>query len=136
MKILKARGGDRWYWLITKHVTSKMDVFTTHFSDDEKALVTFCFEEEAEMYFHFQLAASNDGWRVRQTSAGELVSVLYGACSDTMRVVLDPLPKRGEEEPADPLSVHRSDFLRLLLEKKEPLTCASYHPSLIGLKSW
>jgi hypothetical protein len=113
--MLKARGGDRWYWLITKHVTSRMDVFTTHFWGDEKALVGFSFEEEAEMFLHFQLAASNDGWRLRQTSVGELVSVLYGACSDTTSVVLDPLPKRGKEEVAEPLNVHRNDFLRFLL---------------------
>jgi hypothetical protein len=98
-----------------------MDVFTTHLWGDEKALVTFSFQEEAEMFLHFQLAASKDGWRVRQTSVGELVSVLYGACSDTTRVVvLDPLPKRGKEEVAEPLSVHRSDFLRLLLGEEGP----------------
>jgi hypothetical protein len=113
--MLKARGGDRWYWLITKHFTSKMDVFITHSSGDGKALVAFSFEEEAEMFLHYQLAASNDGWRVRQTSVGELVSVLYGACSDTTTVMLDPLPKRGKEEVVEPLSIHRSDFLRLLL---------------------
>jgi hypothetical protein len=92
-----------------------MSVFTTYLSSDEKALVTFSFEEEAEMFLHFQLAVSKDEWRLRQTSVGELVSVLYGVCSDTTKVVLDPLPRTGNEELAEPLSVHRSDFLRLLL---------------------
>ena len=113
--MLKAKDSDRWHWLITKHVTSGMDVFTIHLSSDETALVTFSFEEEAEMFLHFQLAASKDGWRLRRTSVGELVSVLYGACSDATKVVLDPLPEIGKQELAEPLSVHRSDFLRLLL---------------------
>jgi hypothetical protein len=113
--MLKTKDSDRWHWLITKHVTSGIDVFTTHLWGDEKALVAFSFKEEAEMFLHLQLAASKDGWRLRRTSAGELVSVLYGACSDTTKVVLDPLPEIGKEELAGPLSVHRNDFLRFLL---------------------
>ena|SRR5215210_202277 len=113
--MLSAKHSDRWYWLITKQVTSGMGVFTTYLSSDEKTLVTFSFEEEGEMFLHFQLAASKDEWRVRQTSAGELVSVLYGACSDTTKVVLDPLPEIGKEELAEPLSIHRNGFLRFLL---------------------
>jgi hypothetical protein len=113
--MLKAKDSDPWHWLITKHATSRMDVFTTHLWDDGKALVAFSFEEEAEMFLHFQLAASKDGWRLRRTSVGELVSVLYGVCSDTTKVVLDPLPEIGKEELAEPLSVHRNDFLSFLL---------------------
>src|SRR5215208_3073271 len=113
--MLKAKDSDPWHWLITKHATSRMDVFTTHLWDDGKALVAFSFEEEAEMFLHFQLAASKDGWRLRRTSVGELVSVLYGVCSDTTKVVLDPLPEIGKEELDEPLSVHRNDFLSFLL---------------------
>jgi hypothetical protein len=31
--MLKANDSDRWHWLITKHATSRMDVFTTHLWD-------------------------------------------------------------------------------------------------------
>lgn len=113
--MLEAKDSDRWHWLITRHAISGMDVFTTHLWGDEKALVVFTFEEEAEMFLHLQRAVSKDRWRLRRTSVGELVSVLYGVCSDTTKVVLDPLPEIGKQELAEPLSVHRNDFLRFLL---------------------
>jgi hypothetical protein len=28
--MLKTKRTDRWHWLIVKHITSKMDVFTTY----------------------------------------------------------------------------------------------------------
>ena len=74
----KARTAGRAYWLVIKHLSSRMDVFTTHLCGDRKALVVFSFQEEAEMFLELRLTASKDRWRVRQTSVGELVSVLYG----------------------------------------------------------
>jgi len=118
--MLKVKRTDRWHWLITKHITSRMDVFTTHLCGDRKALAVFSFEEEAEMFLALRLAASGDGWMVRQTSVGELVSVLYGPCSDTKKVVLDPVPEVGREELVDLLSMHRHDFLRFLLGEEVP----------------
>jgi hypothetical protein len=107
-------------WLITKHITSRMDVFTTHLCGDRKALAVFSFEEEAHMFLDLCLAASQDKWRVRQTSVGELASVLYGPCSDTKKVVLDPVPELGREELVDLLSMPRNDFLRFLLGEEAP----------------
>ncbi len=118
--MLKTKKVGRSLWLITKHITNRMDIFTTNLSDDSKALVVFSFEEEAEMFLDLQLAASEDGWRVRQTSAGELVSILYGPCSDTKKVVLDPVPEIGGRALDDLLSMHRKDFLRFLLGKEVP----------------
>ena len=118
--MLKAKLADPYHWLITKHVTSRMDVFTTHLCGDRKALAVFSFEEEAQMFLDFRLAASKDGWRVRQTSVGELVSVLYGPCSDTKKVVLDPVPEVGREEITELLSMNRKDFLRFMLGEEVP----------------
>jgi hypothetical protein len=115
----KARIAGRAHWLVIKHLSSRMDVFTTHLCGDPKALVVFSFQEEAEMFLELRLTASKDGWRVRQTSVGELVSVLYGPCSDTKKVVLDPLPEIGREELTGPLGMHRAEFLRFLLGKKD-----------------
>jgi hypothetical protein len=65
---------------------------------DPKALVVFSFQEEAQMFLDLRLIASKDRWRVRQTSVGELVSLLYVPCSDTRKVVLDPLPEIGRPQ--------------------------------------
>jgi hypothetical protein len=118
--MLKGNGARRPHWLITKHTTSRMDVFTTHLCGDRKALAVFSFEEEAKMFLDLRLAAAGEGWRVRQTSVGELVSVLYGPCSDTKKVVLDPVPEVGKHELADLLSMYRNDFLRFLLGDEVP----------------
>ncbi len=118
--MLKTKLSGRSHWLITKHLTSRMGVFTTYLCGDRNALVIFSFEEEAQMFLDLQLAASKDGWRVRQTSVGELVSVLYGPCSDTKKVVLDPLPELGREELVALLSMPRNDFLRFLLGEEVP----------------
>ena len=110
----------RSHWLITKHITSRMDVFTTHLGGDRKALTVFSFEEEAQMYLDLCLAVSQDEWRVRQTSVGELVSVLYGPCLNTKKVVLDPVPEVSRKELVALLSMHRNDFLRFLLGEEVP----------------
>jgi hypothetical protein len=118
--MLRDKIARRSLWLITKHITSRMDIFTTNLCGDSKALVVFSFEEEAEMFLELQLATSKDGWRVRQTSVGELASVLYGPCSDTKKVVLDPVPELDREELVDLLSMPRNDFLRFLLGEEGP----------------
>jgi hypothetical protein len=118
--MLRAKIAGRPQWLITKLTPSRMDIFATHLCGDGKALPVFSFEEEAEMFLDLRLAASKDGWRVRQTSVGELVSILYGPCSDTKKVVLDPVPELGREELVDLLSIPRNAFLRLLLGEEAP----------------
>lgn len=103
-------------WLITKYDLSKMNALTIRLGGDGEALAVFGFEEEAEMFLHLRRAALGEGWGVRQTSVGELASVLYGPCSTAKKVVLDPLPGVvGGEELIGFLSMRRKDFLRILL---------------------
>ena len=59
--------------------------------DGEKALPVFSGEGEAEMFVWLG-GAFEDGWRVRETSAGELVSILCGLCAGVGRVAIDPSP--------------------------------------------
>jgi hypothetical protein len=112
--MLNARAG-RPHWLITKYDHSKMNALTIRLSGDREALAIFGFEEEAEMFLHFWGAALEDGWSVRQTSVGELVSVLYGPCANAKKVVMDPVPEVGKRELVGIPSMHRNDFLRDLL---------------------
>jgi hypothetical protein len=73
----KARIAERAHWLVIKHLSSRMDVFTTHLCGDPKALVDFSFQEEAQMFLDLRLTASKDRWRVRQTSVGQLPSEMW-----------------------------------------------------------
>ena len=81
---------SRSFWLIVKHRTGGMEVLRTTLASGAEAVAVFGFEEEARMFL--ELGTSGGGWRVRETTAGELVSVLLGPCSSVDRVVLDPLP--------------------------------------------
>jgi hypothetical protein len=113
--MLDARAG-RPLWLNTKYDHSKMNALTLYLDGEGEALAVFGFEEEAEMFLQFRHVALEGGWRVRQTSVGELVSVLYGPCSNAKKAVLDPLPGVvGGEGLIGYLSMRRSDCLRILL---------------------
>jgi hypothetical protein len=120
MTKLRTRLAGRSCWLIARHTTCGMDVFTTRLCGESKALVVFGFQEEAAMFLDLRLGGFEDGWKVRQTSVGELVSILYGPCADTQEVVLDPVPEIHGEALGDPLSMPRNDFLGYLLRREVP----------------
>jgi hypothetical protein len=117
----KANGARRPRWLIVKHDISRVDVLTIDLGGDGETLAVFSFQEEAQMFLNLRPAASREGWSVRQTSVGELVSVLYGPCSGAKKVALDPIPEIVDtEELIDLLSMHRNDFLQFLLGEAGP----------------
>ncbi len=76
-------------------------------------LPVFSFREEAEAFLYFE--GAGDGWQARETTCGELVSILYGPCGDTERVSLDPLPKIAEL-----MSFSRKAFVEALLASEVP----------------
>jgi hypothetical protein len=74
-----------------------------------EAIALFGGEEEARMFcrFHEQGAVP----AIRQTTAGEVISLLY--CPGTARhVVLDPLPGILDRKPAGSLALSRTRFSR------------------------
>ncbi len=72
------------YWLIVKHENGRIKLLTVD-SDGEESLPVFSFDEEAETFL--SLRAPGTGWRIRETTAGELISLLYGLCSSLRKVV-------------------------------------------------
>jgi hypothetical protein len=80
------------FWLIAKYRTGGMEVLRIALASGREALPVFSFEDEARMFL--ELGAPG-GWRVRETTAGELTSVLCGAYANVDRVVLDPVPLPG-----------------------------------------
>ena len=56
--------------------------------DDDEALPVFSHEEEAELFLC--LGGVGDGWRIRESAAGEIISLLCGPCVGVESVVLDP----------------------------------------------
>ena len=104
------------FWLITGHENGGMELLTIDSDDGGETLPVFSFEEEAEMFLGFE--ALGRGWRVRETTGGELISVLYGLCTSVRRVALDPLPAGvGGEALVGLLSLEREDFARSLASR-------------------
>jgi hypothetical protein len=85
-----SRRHKRW-WLIAKNGNSRVEFLTTDGEGDcGETLVVFGHEEEAEMFLYLG-GYGDDGWRARESSSGEVVSVLCGPCSGAEGVALDPL---------------------------------------------
>ena len=98
----------RW-WLIAKNSNARWEFLTTH-GDGEETLAVFAHEEEAKMFLHLG-GYSDDGWRVRESSPGEIVSVLYGPCWGAESVALDPLPGMVDEGTLSFDRLERERFL-------------------------
>jgi hypothetical protein len=91
-----------------------MNVLTINCSNGE-TLPVFNFKEEAEMFLRrVELRTS---WRVRQTTPGELLSMLYASCAGVEKVALDPPPPGIVREALVGLvSLSRNNFVRALME--------------------
>ncbi len=103
------------YWTLVRQNDCHTDVFTFDPDGRGEAMAVFGFEEEAELFLGFD--ELGDGWQVRETTSGEIVSLLYGPCADVERVVIDPLPRMiGNVGCMEPLSISTADFTRILVE--------------------
>jgi hypothetical protein len=105
-------------WLIARDRDAGVEVFAVK-RGGGRILPVFGFEEEAELFL--RLGALGDGWRARETSSGELVSVLCEPCARIEKVALDPLPFAvNAEERIDLFCLDREAFTRTLLGERQP----------------
>jgi hypothetical protein len=122
---------SRAFWLIVKYRTGGMEVLRIKLASGEETLPVFSFEDEARMFFEL---GTSDGWRVRQTAAGELISILFGPCAGVRWVALDPLPGPDAAALADLVSMRRKAFMASLLNMQRLPSCESgrsvaHHPA-------
>jgi hypothetical protein len=122
---------SRAFWLIVKYRTGGMEVLRIKLASGEETLPVFSFEDEARMFFEL---GTSDGWRVRQTAAGELISILFGPCAGVRWVALDPLPGPDAAALADLVSMRREAFMASLLNMQRLPSCESgrsvaHHPA-------
>ena len=109
-------------WIITRYLHNRMDVLTFDPEDGTGFfLAVFSFKEEAELFLG--LLEEDDQkkhcWRSRETSAGELLSILYGPCKGVGGVALDPLPLSCSRSTLHFLSANRKRFVRSLMGERE-----------------
>jgi hypothetical protein len=101
------------FWLVVRHENRHIEVLMVGCSG-EQALPVFSGEGEAEMFVWLR-GAFEDDWRVRETSAGELVSILYGPCASVGSVTLDPSPEMAAETIRQ-VSVRRERFVSWIVD--------------------
>jgi hypothetical protein len=107
------RAGTQSYWVIAKDGFGQLEVLTVDLDGAGEALPVFSFEEEAEMFLWLQ--TTEDGREVRETTPGQLVSILYGPCAHVGRVILDPLPEIGVRMQISLLGMDRNDFVESVM---------------------
>jgi hypothetical protein len=108
------------YWLLVRNENGGLEALVTDLAGGEEALLVFSHKEEAEMFLRLGQVAF-DVWQARETTAGELLSVLYGPCAGVERVALDPLPEMLVERTIGLVSLSRECFVDLVLGRERPL---------------
>ncbi len=121
----KNKAAKRSFWLIATRAHSWREVLTID-AGGQAVLPVFSFQEEGELFLC--LEATEADWWPRETTTGELVSLLLGLCAGVDKVALDPLPGLGEREFIVLASTGRRHFVRHLLgevtalpERNKPL---------------
>jgi hypothetical protein len=122
--VSKNKAARRLFWLIATRAHGRMEVLTLD-AGGETVLPVFSFQEEGELFL--RLGATEADWWLRETTTGELVSLLLGLCAGVDKVALDPLPGIGERELLELVSTGRRHFVRHLMgevaahsERKNP----------------
>ncbi len=120
----KDRAARRSFWLIAARTPGRLEVLTID-AGSETVLPVFSFQEKCEIFLG--LEATKADWWPRETTTGELISLLLGLCARVDKVALDPLPGLGKREILGLVSTGRRHFLRHLLgevvahpERKNP----------------
>jgi hypothetical protein len=105
----------RWRMIARHDATGSLEPLWVR-AGTSRVLPVFSFEEEAEMFLHLG-GYGYSGWRTRESSPGELVSVLLGPCADVEGVALDPLPEMLADATIELVEVERGRFVGQLLER-------------------
>lgn len=81
------------YWLIENPGSGRSGVFTVCIDAESEALPVFSYPEEAEMFLKLD-GLEEGGWRIAESTAGDLISRLSEYHREGIELVaLDPLPE-------------------------------------------
>jgi hypothetical protein len=110
--------GRRPLWILTSYKHNQMNPLTLDPNGDGGFLPVFSFEEEAQAFLKLLGEEEKElGWRIRETTPGELISVLLALCAQVKRIALDPLPLSCGEAVLPFMSVKRNHFVQDLMEE-------------------
>jgi hypothetical protein len=133
----KNKATRRSFWLIVTGAHRRMEVLTIAASG-ETVLPVFSFQEEGEFFLRLEATAE---WWLRETTTGELISLLLGLCTQVDKVALDPLPGLWEKEIIGLVSTGRRRFVHHLMsevtahsERKNSPGCETGRSDPAGLR--
>jgi hypothetical protein len=92
-----------------------MNPLTVDPDGDGGFLAVFSFKEEAETFLRLLGDDEKTGWWSRETTAGELISLLLAPCAEVRGVALDPLPLSFDRVMLPLVSVDRDRFVQDLM---------------------
>ncbi len=103
-------------YVIARHEANGLQLLHLPLESGEETLPVFSSEVAARDFL--LSSALEHEWYVRESYAGELVSLLLGLCADVGWVLIDPLPgeQAAEGNPAD--IAHWESFIDYLLGSK------------------
>ena len=103
------------YWLLAEKRNNRIEVLTLRTGGEQETLPVFSSEQEAEIFLRF--GGVTGGWRARESSGGELVSVLCGPCTRVEKVALDPSSEMVVEGTVGLVSLLRESFMKLIMAR-------------------
>ena len=109
----KNKAAKRSFWLIATRAHGWREVLVID-AGGQTVLPIFSFQEEGEFFLGLEGTETTDWW-TRETTTGELVSLLLGLYARVDKVALDPLPGLGETEIVELVSTGRRHFVRHLM---------------------
>jgi hypothetical protein len=105
------------HWLIVKYCLREMQVLALRLDSGEEVLPVFSSGEAAATFLRHlprclsQRQRIEDGWYVRESTTGELTSLLFGTCRSVDHVALDLRPETASEGLSATLLMRRKDFV-------------------------
>jgi hypothetical protein len=115
--------GRRPLWILTSYKHNQMNPLTLDPNGDGGFLPVFSFQEEAQAFLKLLGEEEKElGWRIRETTPGELISVLLALCAQVKRIALDPLPLSCGEAVLPFMSVKWNHFVQDLMGEGRRMT--------------
>lgn len=117
-------GRDHWLhehsilvrYLIVCNDDNRLKLFTLP-ADSGESLPVFDSEQAAEKFLRLNQCGAE--WHVRESTAGELISLLMGHIADVEQISLNPPPKDTKNPVVVPETLDKRDFIGSLM--KEPI---------------
>ena len=101
-------------YVIVRRETRGLELLRVSLRSGEQVLPVFSSGEAARRFL--LSSALGEGWHIRECSAGELISLLFGPCANVKQVLLNPLPEPLTVKDGLANPVYRESLIASLLE--------------------